>query len=81
MFFKMQNIVQTLLIIHPYYQEIFGRAMWRNVVVEMSYWGHKNKDYCTRLDNYDPDLTEEVQIEEIQSKVRPGSIANTNYYC
>jgi len=52
------------------YQEIFGRAMWRNVVVEMSYWGHKNKDYCTRLDNYDPDLTEEVQREEIQSKLR-----------
>ena len=51
------------------YEEIFGKEMWRNVVVEMSYWGHKNKDACDRKNNYDPSLDEEVQRQDLQMKV------------
>ena len=60
------------------YQEIFGREMWRNVVVEMSYWGHKNKDACDRKNNYDPPLDEEVQRQDLQMKVIFKSILNIN---
>ena len=51
------------------YEEIFGKAMWRNVVVEMSYWGHTKTDYCARHNNYLPALDEDKQRRDIQNKV------------
>ena len=60
--------VHTLALL-KFYEEIFGKEMWRNVVVEMSYWGHKNKDACDRKNNYDPSLDEEVQRQDLQMKV------------
>ena len=60
--------VHTLALL-KLYEEIFGKEMWRNVVVEMSYWGHNNKDACDRKNNYDPSLDEEVQRQDLQMKV------------
>ena len=60
--------VHTLALL-KLYEEIFGKEMWRNVVVEMSYWRHKHKDACDRKNNYDPSLDEEVQRQDLQMKV------------
>ena len=63
--------VHTLQLLNLY-QEIFGKEMWRNVVVEMSYWGHKERDACKRKTDYEPALDEEQQRQDLQEKVTPG---------
>ena len=30
------------------YQEVLGEEMWKNVVVEISFWGHKKNKFCDR---------------------------------
>ena len=57
------------------YEEIFGKEMWRNVVVEISYWGHSQADTCQRLTNYQPPLNEETQTRDINQKVSFKKIA------
>ena len=51
------------------YLEIFGEEMWRNVVIEMSYWGHSEEEACQRLTNYQPPLDEASQSSDINQKV------------
>ena len=60
--------VHTLALL-KLYEEIFGKEMWRNVVVEISYWGHSQADTCQRLTNYQPPLDEETQTRDINQKV------------
>ena len=52
------------------YLEIFGEEMWKNVVVEMSYWGHSKEKACQRLTDYVPPLDETKQTREINEKVK-----------
>ena len=67
--------VHTLQLLNLY-QEIFGKEMWRNVVVEMSYWGHKERDACKRKTDYEgldgTGLDEEKLRQDLQGKVTPG---------
>ena len=45
--------------------------MWKNVVVEMSYWGHSRGDYCDRDKNFEG-LEEKQQEDDVQKWVRSG---------
>ena len=60
--------VHTLALL-KLYEEIFGKEMWRNVVVEMSYWGHSEAETCRRLADYQPPLDEDTQTRDINRKV------------
>ena len=51
------------------YQEIFGKEMWNNVIVEMSYWQHRKNDACDRKSSFDG-LDEQQQAMEINSKLK-----------
>jgi predicted GTPase len=50
------------------YQEIFGKEMWRNVIVEMSYWKHTKQAACDR--KKDMSLDELQQQQDINTKLR-----------
>ena len=50
------------------YQDVFGQRMWQNVVVEMSFWGHKKDHHCARKNNNDG-LDEREQTRRVQKKV------------
>ena len=51
------------------YEEIFGKEMWRNVLVEISYWKHSEEDTCARLTDYQPPLDEDTLTSDINQKV------------
>ena len=50
------------------YEAIFGKAMWKNVVVEISYWKHRTNDACDRYSRFDG-LDEEKQERDINEKL------------
>merc|ERR1740137_128261 len=51
-----------------HYEQIFGNDMWKNVVVGMSYWSHKESDACTRMQNND--LDEKTQELSLRYKLK-----------
>ena len=51
------------------YQDIFGKEMWKNVIVEMSYWRHREGDACDRKSQFDG-LDEEQQAIDLNQKVK-----------
>ena len=51
-----------------HYEQIFGQDMWKNVVVEMSYWSHKEADACKRKENND--LDEKKQELDLKYKLK-----------
>jgi len=50
------------------YEEIFGKEMWNNVIVEMSYWKHGTRDACDRKSRFDG-LDEQQQEREMNEKL------------
>ena len=51
------------------YEEIFGKEMWRSLLVEISYWKHSEEDTCARLTDYQPPLDEDTLTSDINQKV------------
>eukprot|EP00092_Neocalanus_flemingeri_P002214 GFUD01002355.1.p1 GENE.GFUD01002355.1~~GFUD01002355.1.p1 ORF type:complete len:1269 (+),score=229.33 GFUD01002355.1:139-3945(+) len=51
-----------------FYEQIFGKEMWKSVVVEMSFWYHTKTDACKRKE--DRDLDEKKQEHDLNYKLR-----------
>ena len=50
------------------YQNIFGKEMWKNVIVEMSFWKHTEREVCDRKINKEG-LDEERLAAKLNAKV------------
>ena len=59
------------------YQNIFGKEMWKNVIVEISYWKHTEREACDRISNKDG-LDEEKLATALNAKVHIILYLSTN---